>query len=1359
MAKTGAGEANYIHLRLFMEGIEVPVIGASVNATVNQPSSASIQIVPSDKLSTLLPRTVVHLFYLDAVEFAGSQLGAPEDQHYKLMFCGEVFDISFAKSGHGSRTVTLRCMDFSNTWDTNYSYVMRYAVGAQEDPSGNAITKNVSGFVGGGASDGLSSPNPFDDIVNDPATVIRQMALASAGNPACPGNGTILGGLLAVLELLSGIQGLYMGINPWATIEERRCRVMDSIVSDNGQTAKSLFDQQVFSDWLQQRVGTVGSVISFRQIIQIICQYIYYDVVTNVTPMYEPGNDGRGRPGRLAPEYVVTGTASSEAQAASVENVSDVISEMGEYETFSGVTVGKIGNIAAEFWPYVETMLKKMDEIAQTKQYLYGEAAGDGITFAMTSGHRNVESNLRLMKASGRTPDPEAAAKGAHAKGYAVDITGRGNHGGGNLGSMPYRNEPKENCTGAGFSKLTVSIPQENISDSSISRFRYALKQIYDRDNVVITDFEALVLKVKADVSLMELCFGTEEILDKHANYLRNMKTFFTEVYKPAVSYANANTEGITGSWGGDWKHRCPLFHCLGMGPDPVHIQDSNYRNKPSTTQAAPPPSVVAKLSEGEIREQLKSFIFRPNIWFCPPPVCNVLYPHMYESMSVSRQMLRETTRLQLDAFNQFYESVILSTYYYAPKFPEGNHVFGSGMGSVTKTILMDHEVFSGIVPKMERISEISFYAKSSGSGSDLRLDATEGELESSDVSEANASSSGASIAEYGDRVAHFNLLTHRYSARTGSASGPFNPYLVCGFPALLVNELVDKGLESRQGSVRTIMSGNRDPDIAKKTQWLGMITSLDHTFNQSGARTSVGLSYVRSHRVGDDTDDLLSESVTDQGSFTVQDPNFQPEGVPRVVSHSFSSGTVATSYTDHIVAEGLSDRTSDYAWIVSAITATMGGFDLFGEVLATCEQRFSPLDPVSQARVTETYGEPSAYESSTAGSSDFSRNGNAVGSILAMPKGPGNAVIESIEWSGEPTVILISVTATEPCNFANLVKWPEIGGKLGTVTYDSFLTKSYKLGETASAVQSDPKLVMFLDLTWSPLATEPQYISAVVPVKLPGSTLTATLSPPATGAQYDRSLPVEEAIRPPWIDKDTYSSALSTRDTFTKLDLHYRHLFGSPSIIHRLLVNGTTPYDGMDVHSVEQAVDFIVADAGSIIDEPETVLNSYTSALTTRPIASLPDVLAPKGYVPSKDTLGRIHWTFDPSLRSKADLQVSGGFHSNAVTGLRFSKDGKNSNADGVSPSDLEFGAALEFLDLVGLTGPDGTPRVLGSRLTEGEAEEINSATAVRADPRAPRAKRVKRYLDDINGSSALRQVPDGVTFIKTPPGVGRKG
>jgi hypothetical protein len=43
-----------LHLRLFLEGIEVPVIGASVSASIGGAATANIDIVPGD-LVDLLP--------------------------------------------------------------------------------------------------------------------------------------------------------------------------------------------------------------------------------------------------------------------------------------------------------------------------------------------------------------------------------------------------------------------------------------------------------------------------------------------------------------------------------------------------------------------------------------------------------------------------------------------------------------------------------------------------------------------------------------------------------------------------------------------------------------------------------------------------------------------------------------------------------------------------------------------------------------------------------------------------------------------------------------------------------------------------------------------------------------------------------------------------------------------------------------------------------------------------------------------------------------------------------------------------------------------------------------------------------
>ena len=106
-------QAAPLGLRLFLEGVEVPVISAQVTMQPDQPAVASIQIVPVDSALHFLPRTLVHLFYLDPeppeieltqgggtfeldgqtvpIEWADT-LGKGDiaDTRYKLMFTGEI---------------------------------------------------------------------------------------------------------------------------------------------------------------------------------------------------------------------------------------------------------------------------------------------------------------------------------------------------------------------------------------------------------------------------------------------------------------------------------------------------------------------------------------------------------------------------------------------------------------------------------------------------------------------------------------------------------------------------------------------------------------------------------------------------------------------------------------------------------------------------------------------------------------------------------------------------------------------------------------------------------------------------------------------------------------------------------------------------------------------------------------------------------------------------------------------------------------------------------------------------------------------------------------------------------------------
>lgn len=1384
MAKTGMGGASYLHLRLFMEGFEVPVIGASVTASVGAPASASIQLVPSNRLTTLLPRTMVHLFFLDSKQFAEQGTAAPDDHDYKLLFCGEVFDISYGKSGQGSRSVTLRCMDLSNVWDTNYSYIMRYAPGAQEDAAGGVL-KDISGFVGGGGSnDSLNNANPFDDIVNDPASVIRQMSLARAGNPALPGGDNLLGGLLAILELLSGVQGLYLGVNPWATIEERRCRVMDSIASDNGKTAQNLFDQQTMADWIQQRAGTYGAVISFRQIIGLICEYIYYDVVTNVTPMYESGDDGSGRPGRAKPDYDIptitddeTDTTPAQTEAAQAESKDTSTTQAQQFSSLQNPGTSKVNGLDAEFWGNCQIFLEQLDLLLKDKTYSHGALGEEGknnktgygwpIDFVITSGYRDKATQSELSEDRGGS----GSSSSPHVKGFALDF--------GCLlpiryvNVQPFYTTGKTNDVGRLFE--ITSLKTKDIKPHAV--LRKALYEFNRRDGSAPTTFDALIQKLALPENQDIRSVSTDHLsgytVEEIGAVWQNAMEFF-EYVRQAVKAANE--AGANLFWRGEAKQSDPLFRMFGLGNDPIHVEDKDWRTKtatPITDSNYTPPDIRVIFKEGESRERLKSFIFRPNIWFCPPPTCNVVYPDMYESLSVNRQMLRETTRLQLDAFNQFYESVLLSSYYYAPKFPEGNHVFGEGLGSVTKTVLMDHEVFSGIIPKMERISEITFYAKQSGTGSELRKTTEETNWTSSEVQTSDA---GSTIQEYGDRVAHFNLLTHRYSARSGGFQGPFNPYLVCGFPAVIINELYSQG----DSEASSVLEGNRPKEARDRVHWLGMITSLTHTYDQGGARTSAQLQYLRSHRVGDDTDDLLSESVTSQGNFSVQDPNFAPAGLPGKAVHSFVGTTVEMG------AEDAANRTvfrND--WIFKAISVgaigkggTLADALLDAPVYRTAEEYVqNVLGPAVRSGDNDSAVFESTFSFGTEEGAAQTEDGTY--RLIGNVNGPNGGKITAIEWSGAPYWIVVRFVrdvaplTTDSTPTAQDKKFIGDGGNLVSIQLMSLddgrcLIPSKQLVQDNKALGVFPHFATYSqpDAGLGPTfeaGSDPYVDYFDVAIQIPGSEIRCEMEAADTDSVSSGTLPVEEAIRPPWIDKDTYS-AQKLDGTNLNIDKIYQELFGCNSILNALDgQSAAKPYGQFTVFSVEQAVDYLVATISSL--KTSSAANSYIEGLQFRPIATLMDVLAPKGTYPSTKT-GTRRWVQSPEvLTDERDLQVSGGFHSNAVCGSKYSRDGSTN----LNSANLQFGARLEFLDIVGLD--------LGSRLLPTSTATIDSSSAIRADPRAPRASRVSLYLDDINGAAALRQpIVSGdpsaaaeenvdpkdkavATFVRTPSGQGKVG
>jgi len=66
--------AQHLQLRCFIEGIEVPVVSASVSIQPDAPAQCQIQIPATDKAHQFLPRSLVHLFFLDFYDGPGDTI-------------------------------------------------------------------------------------------------------------------------------------------------------------------------------------------------------------------------------------------------------------------------------------------------------------------------------------------------------------------------------------------------------------------------------------------------------------------------------------------------------------------------------------------------------------------------------------------------------------------------------------------------------------------------------------------------------------------------------------------------------------------------------------------------------------------------------------------------------------------------------------------------------------------------------------------------------------------------------------------------------------------------------------------------------------------------------------------------------------------------------------------------------------------------------------------------------------------------------------------------------------------------------------------------------------------------------------
>ncbi len=269
-----------ISLKLFLEGIEIDCARADVQAGIGGPATASIHIPAAPSSHEFLPRTLVHLFYLDmglhAIHEDGIAKADPNDpKNWKLLFGGEVTSYGYRNMG-GNRSIVLSCLDFSSYW----SSAQLYWGGSRGSSLHNKKKAVFAGatVVAKGKKRGAN-------------TIINILSRKPATNPKLPG---LLGGLVSLLESATGVFGgekqstkNFRGVNDFMSQAEIRLKLTRMLgAAPNDDTSQAFIGSSQFRRYFRRVSRSVGSTASYMQLTSMLLGKVYHQWSSVAAPPY-----------------------------------------------------------------------------------------------------------------------------------------------------------------------------------------------------------------------------------------------------------------------------------------------------------------------------------------------------------------------------------------------------------------------------------------------------------------------------------------------------------------------------------------------------------------------------------------------------------------------------------------------------------------------------------------------------------------------------------------------------------------------------------------------------------------------------------------------------------------------------------------------------------------------------------------------------------------------------------------------------------------------------------------------------------------------------------------------------------------
>lgn len=313
----------------------------------------------------------------------------------------------------------------------------------------------------------------------------------------------------------------------------------------------------------------------------------------------------------------------------------------------------------------------------------------------------------------------------------------------------------------------------------------------------------------------------------------------------------------------------------------PVSAEVASVMDECISAMTGLPPQSRTVSNTRRVCARLNAQIMRPDIFMVAPPRCNVIFPELYSSMQFSRQYLREVSRMRLTVSDEIFgPDMLLDNWYFSPdvevlgqRLRQGTTDAGGVAEGATlqqaaySCRLMDHELFTGVVPIFERMNEVNIYA-----------------------ARAQMVTRRGAVVPYAMRAANFQFFKNRMAPRSMSVSGKFNPYIAPGFPVAVIDRYMtkegielanvrgvdliaqsltrgwDRALQDRNEYDRTAGNAEFSPIdvwIALRNtvpiQFTGLLMAVQHNVSQSSAGTSYTITTSRTHR---DKDELLGSNV-----------------------------------------------------------------------------------------------------------------------------------------------------------------------------------------------------------------------------------------------------------------------------------------------------------------------------------------------------------------------------------------------------------------------------------------------------------------------------------------------------------------